>query len=82
MLGTPAIVATIDGVEVGIEPRPRQLAELGTDNLRIFSGSALCVQKLDRSLVCWGSNLSEETAPGSSASKVGLSRLPVECPPD
>ncbi len=81
MLGKPSVEFKRGDALVSLEPRPRKLEPLGNDNARIWAGGAhYCVQKLDRSVWCWGSNVDREVDRDLRDSTAPLTRLPIVCP--
>ena len=81
MLGEPSVRFTRDGALVMLEPKPRELEALGSDNLRIWGEGHHCVQKQDLSVWCWGANLNQQIDAALKEPEAPLTRLPITCPP-
>ncbi|HEY6559075.1 MAG TPA: hypothetical protein VI072_17445 [Polyangiaceae bacterium] len=84
MLGEPSVTFKRENALVSLEPRPRKLEPLGSDNERIWAGGAhYCVQKPDHSIWCWGANASGQVDRDTREypDDAPLTQLPVVCPP-
>ena len=78
-LDVPYVQATRNKRTVRIAPAPVKISELGTDNVRLFTGGwHYCVQKKDGSYSCWGNNMGHPFS-RKNEPVLGVTPLEVVC---